>query len=98
MEVSWSNESIKEKVLLKNMTKYFDYRLQELKAKYDQFVQEINDLKELRKQKSAALQKLLFAEYAFLNVAGKTKSLGEIFGNVKVIKWSAKHEEVKEAA
>lgn len=79
MEVSWSNESIKEKVLLKNMTKYFDYRLQELKAKYDQFVQEINDLKELRKQKSAALQKLLFAEYAFLNVEGKTKSLGEIF-------------------
>lgn len=79
MEVNWSNESIKEKVLLKNMTKYFDYRLQELKEKYDQFVQEINNLKELRKQKSAALQKLLFAEYAFLNVEGKTKSLGEIF-------------------
>lgn len=79
MEVSWSNESIKEKVLLKNMTKYFDYRLQELKGKYDQYIQEINDLKELRKQKSAALQKLLFAEYAFFNVEGKTKSLGEIF-------------------
>lgn len=79
MEVSWSNESIKEKVLLKNMTKYWDYRLKELKEKYDQYVAELNALKELRKLKSATLQKQLFAEYAFLNCAKQTKSLGEIF-------------------
>lgn len=81
MQVSWSNESIKEKVLLKNMTKYWDYRLQELKNKYEQFVNEINKLKELRKQKSAALQRLLFAEYAFLNKDKETKSLGKIFND-----------------
>ena len=28
MEVSWSNEKYQRKSLLKNMTKYFDYRLQ----------------------------------------------------------------------
>jgi tRNA pseudouridine32 synthase/23S rRNA pseudouridine746 synthase len=43
------------------------------------YQQEINALKEIRKEKSAALQQQLFEQYYFLNQAGEMKSLGTIF-------------------
>lgn len=43
------------------------------------YQQEINALKEIRKEKSAALQQQLFEQYYFLNQAGEMKSLGAIF-------------------
>ncbi|MBP9794309.1 MAG: RluA family pseudouridine synthase, partial [Flavobacterium sp.] len=45
------------------------------------FEEKLNELKELRKQKSNTLQQRLFAEYAFLNGLGESKSLGKIFDN-----------------
>lgn len=77
-----AQESVKEKFLLKDMTKHFEYRLADLKQQVLPFEQTIAFYKEERKTKSAALQQQLFDHYYFLNQAGKQKSLGAIFANM----------------
>ena len=74
-------QSQQEGILLKKMMAYWNYKITDAKKNVTCFEIKINELKELRKQKSNALQQRLFAEYAFLNSLGKTKSLGEIFDN-----------------
>jgi tRNA pseudouridine32 synthase/23S rRNA pseudouridine746 synthase len=53
--------------------------LEDAKQNLEQFTNKINQLKEERKEKSAALQRQLFTEYAFLNKNKELKSLAEIF-------------------
>lgn len=74
-------ESQQEGILLKKMMAYWNYKTIDSEKEVAHFEEKINELKELRKQKSNALQQRLFAEYAFLNSIGQTKSLGEIFDN-----------------
>ena len=76
-----SEESKKESILLKKMTKYWKLTLQTLEEKGLVFSNELMQLKEERKAKSAALQQKLFAEYSFFNQYKEKKSLGEIFNN-----------------
>lgn len=76
-----SEESKQESILLKKMTKYWKLTLQALEEKVSVYTNEINQLKEERKAKSAALQQMLFAEYSFFNQYKEKKSLGEIFNN-----------------
>jgi tRNA pseudouridine32 synthase/23S rRNA pseudouridine746 synthase len=71
--------SQEEGILLKKMTQYWQYKTEEAVKNADVFTAKINQLKESRKQKSAALQARLFDEYAFLNKYGTLKSLGSIF-------------------
>jgi len=74
-------QSQQEGILLKKMTAYWNYKTIDAQKEVDIFEMKINELKELRKQKSNTLQQRLFAEYAFLNGLGESKSLGEIFNN-----------------
>jgi tRNA pseudouridine32 synthase/23S rRNA pseudouridine746 synthase len=74
-----NKQSQDEGILLKKMTQYWNYKLEEAKQNLKQFTNKINQLKEERKEKSAALQQQLFTEYAFLNKDKKLKSLAEIF-------------------
>jgi len=81
LEKTLSEESKQESILLKKMTKYWNYKkaaalevIQNLKA-------EIQVLKETRRQKSGVLQQQLFDSYSFLNQNGELKSIGEIFDN-----------------
>ena len=76
-----SEESKKESILLKKMTKYWKLTLQTLEEKGLVFTKELMQLKEERKAKSAALQQKLFAEYSFFNQYKEKKSLGKIFDN-----------------
>ena len=76
-----AEESKKESILLKKMTKYWKLTLQTLEEKGLVFSNELTQLKEERKAKSAALQQKLFAEYSFFNQYKEKKSLGEIFNN-----------------
>lgn len=76
-----NEESQQEGILLKKMMAYWNYKLVDAQKEVDLFEGKILSLKELRKQKSAALQQRLFAEYSFLNQFGKSKSLGEIFND-----------------
>ena len=75
----FNKESQDEGILLKKMTQYWNYKLEEAKQNLEQFTNKINLLKEERKEKSAALQQQLFTEYAFLNKNKELKSLAEIF-------------------
>ncbi len=76
-----NEQSQQEGILLKKMTAYWNYKITDCQKNVDVFEIKINELKELRKQKSNFLQHRLFAEYEFLNLKGETKSLGEIFDN-----------------
>lgn len=81
LELELSEESKKESILLKKMTKYWNLTVESQKLKVENLQAEIEKLKEERKQKSSELQQRLFAEYAFLNQEHKLKSVGEIFDN-----------------
>ena len=81
LEAALSEESKNESILLKKMTKYWNFQIENTQNAVNLLLNEINQLKEERKQKSGALQQKLFAEYSFLNALGHRKSLGEIFNN-----------------
>lgn len=81
LEVELSEESKKESILLKKMTKYWNFQIEKTQNQVNLVLDEINQLKEERRLKSGALQQKLFAEYSFLNLLGERKSIGEIFNN-----------------
>ena len=81
LEVELSEESKKESILLKKMTKYWNFQIEKTQNEVNLLLDEINQLKEERRLKSGALQQKLFAEYSFLNQFGERKSIGEIFNN-----------------
>ena len=54
-------------------------RIKSLNTEIAQFETRINELKELRKNKSNALQYQLFESYSFLNIIGDRKNLLDIF-------------------
>lgn len=74
-------QSQQEGILLKKMTAYWNYKINDAQKEFQNFENVINQLKEERKIKSATLQQRLFAEYSFLNQFGRSKSLGDIFDN-----------------
>jgi tRNA pseudouridine32 synthase/23S rRNA pseudouridine746 synthase len=79
LEFELNKESQQEKILLKKMTQFWNYKIEEAQSELNTFISEINLIKEERKQKSSALQQQLFEKYAFLNQFGISKSLKEIF-------------------
>lgn len=81
LELELSEESKKESILLKKMTKYWNFQIENAQKEANLLLDEINQLKEERRLKSGALQKKLFAKYSFLNQFGERKSIGEIFNN-----------------
>lgn len=80
-ELELSEESKKESILLKKMTKYWNYQIENAQKEVTSFTDKISELKELRKRKSGDLQQQLFDSYSFLNQDKKLKSIGEIFDN-----------------
>lgn len=74
-------ESKNESILLKKMTKFWNYKIAKAKNNVEKYEKKIRQLKVERKQKSNLLQQKLFKEYAFLNAANTLKSIGEIFNN-----------------
>jgi tRNA pseudouridine32 synthase/23S rRNA pseudouridine746 synthase len=72
-------ESIKEKLQLRDLNIYWSERIQQAEKELKQLTNEITSLKKQRKELSAALQKQLFDQYQFLNIKGKLKSLRDIF-------------------
>jgi tRNA pseudouridine32 synthase/23S rRNA pseudouridine746 synthase len=81
LELELSEESKKESILLKKMTKYWNFQIEKAQNVVNLLLDEINQHKDERRQKSGALQQKLFAEYSFLNQFGERKSIGEIFNN-----------------
>jgi tRNA pseudouridine32 synthase/23S rRNA pseudouridine746 synthase len=81
---SFNEEELKEAskqegILLKKMTQFWNYKIEDSQKEFDLINSKIEALKLDRKQKSSGLQQRLFAEYAFQNQFGTLKSIGEIF-------------------
>lgn len=74
-----SKESQLESIQLKQMNHFWKEEIAKAEQKVNDFQAKINQLKEERKAKSAALQQKLFQQYSFLNQNGESKSLGTIF-------------------
>ncbi len=71
--------SQQESIHLKKMMFYWKKSIEVATQELNKYVEELNQLKEQRRQKSAALQQQLFEKYSFLNQYGNLKSLGKIF-------------------
>lgn len=72
-------QSLADKRLLRHTTQEYRQQMEALSARIADFEQRIEGLKKERREKSAALQEVLFSRYAFLNRHGRSKSLGAIF-------------------
>jgi hypothetical protein len=76
-----SQQSKEDNILLKKMNHFWGLQKLESQKELQLWLDQINQLKELRKQKSSDLQKLIFTKYTFLNAKNEFKSLGAIFEN-----------------
>ena len=76
LEFQLSEESKKESILLKKMTKYWNFQIENAQKEVNLLLEEIYQLKEERRVKSGVLQQKLFAEYSFLNQFGERKRIG----------------------
>jgi len=74
-----SKESIKQKNQLRDLTFYWDERVQKVTDKLHSLTDEITALKKQRKDFSHSLQQKLFDSYRFLNKEGIHKNLRDIF-------------------
>jgi tRNA pseudouridine32 synthase/23S rRNA pseudouridine746 synthase len=72
-------ESQTEKSNFNKLKKEYKQGIEALQLKLDEYLQQINELKQARKKKSAQLQKQIFDSYIFLNAKGEEKSATEIF-------------------
>jgi tRNA pseudouridine32 synthase/23S rRNA pseudouridine746 synthase len=78
-------ESIEEHYAYKDLMNYWKHRIGLIDEKLAHFTNEIEALKEERKIRSASIQQEIFAHYTFLNQAGETKDLNQIFNSTKEI-------------
>ena len=74
-----AQQSIKEKLQLRDLTLYWQKRIAHAEANRQQQTAELESLKTQRKNLSAGLQKQIFDQYRFLNSEGTEKSLLTIF-------------------
>lgn len=77
-----SKESVYQNYVLKDLTKYWKNKIELAENQVNQYINKIENLKEIRRQTSANLQQQLFDNYTFLNQEKKEKSLAEIFKDV----------------
>lgn len=78
-EAALIKQSLYDKHLLKELTGNFEAELNSIKKEISILTDQIEILKNLRKQKSNALQNWLFTNYTFLNAESEEKSLLDIF-------------------
>lgn len=78
-EADLVKQSLRDKHELNTLLKNTDQQLKEYSIAIENLSKEILEIKELRKNKSNALQKRLFESYDFLNILGNKKNLIDIF-------------------
>lgn len=76
-------ESISEHYHLKQLKKKWKEKLDELEKNLNSLQDAINELKEERKNKSSALQDLIFDQFHFVNRKLEKRSVGDIFKHTK---------------
>jgi tRNA pseudouridine32 synthase/23S rRNA pseudouridine746 synthase len=85
LNIELGNESTRSNYIIKDLNRLWNERISEQEAIFKVFVDEIEALKQNRKEISASLQQRLFDQYTFLNQAGESKSLSDIFVDIPPI-------------
>ena len=78
-EKALSKESLESKYFFNNVTRYWEHILKPIKEKIALFTNQIEQLKEQRKNKSIALQQYISEQYLFLNSKKEVKKIAELF-------------------
>lgn len=78
-EQDFIRQSLYDKRVLRDLTLYYENEINKIASEIAPIEEAIDVLKQSRKDKSAALQQMLFNEYYFLNIHQEKKSVGEIF-------------------
>ncbi|NQX80370.1 MAG: RluA family pseudouridine synthase [Flavobacteriaceae bacterium] len=81
-----SSQSIINKKELLQLKLEEEQKIENINIKLSVFENELNSLKEERKQRSITLQNQLFEEYNFLNIKGETKNAIEMFKDTPYLK------------
>ena len=81
LEAHLIKHSLHDKHQLNILIRQWDEKLKVIKVAIAQYEDEIEELKQERRERSAALQQQLFDQYVFLNQARQTKSLHDIFSS-----------------
>lgn len=79
LEQSLIETSKRDHFILKDLKKFWKNKIELLENELIILNEDINKLKEERKNRSATLQQKIFDHYYFLNAAGQRKNLNEIF-------------------
>ena len=74
-----NQQSIADKLKLKALSNEWDGKVTQAQQAFDAIKNQLINLKQQRKQDSAALQQEIFAQYQFLNQQGQSKNLQDIF-------------------
>ena len=82
LESQLAGESIAQKKQLQALKKFWQEKITVLQGSIDELTNDITRLKRLRRAKSKALQKKLFAQYEFLNAHEEVKDLNRIFADL----------------
>lgn len=85
-EADLIKQSLHDKHRLNLLVANWDEQLKIIRTELSGFESRIAALKQDRREKSAALQQQLFDQYNFLNIAGETKSLHDIFSETVFVK------------
>ncbi len=72
-------QSLRDKHELRVLENYWQEHLNTISAEIKTYDEQIENLKQERREKSSGLQQQLFEQYSFLNQYRESKSLGEIF-------------------
>lgn len=81
-EEALNKESLEAKYFFNNVNRYWEHTLNAIDEKLSVLSNQIANLKEQRKVKSAALQDYLFKQYQFLNSKKEIKNLSHLFAEI----------------
>lgn len=74
-----AKQSISEKNSLRDLKQNWQHKIATIEQQLTVLTDAVEDLKEQRKALSAALQRKIFEQYRFLNIAGEQRDLNDIF-------------------
>jgi len=79
LEADLIKQSLRDKHLLSVLQATWASKIEIAQSQLDAYMTQLNDLKNERKSRSAALQNRLFEQYVFLNAAGELQDIRSIF-------------------
>ena len=79
LSIEMSRQSVEDKHQLNALKRDWDAQVEQAQQRLDSITDQIDEVKQARKQLSNALQQKLFAQYNFLNIKGESRDLSDIF-------------------